>query len=56
MVGNKSPIFIPNAEPILKETYGIIVYQEQVIRIANQLAVYHLLMRICFARQWVKRC
>ncbi|GMU89084.1 MAG: DNA-directed DNA polymerase [Chlorobiota bacterium] len=28
----------PKLEPILKETYGIIVYQEQVIRIANQLA------------------
>jgi len=25
-------------EPILKETYGIIVYQEQVIKIANQVA------------------
>ncbi|MBE2279252.1 MAG: DNA polymerase III subunit alpha [Ignavibacteriaceae bacterium] len=28
----------PELEPILKETYGIIVYQEQVIKIANQLA------------------
>lgn len=28
----------PKLEPILQETYGIIVYQEQVIRIANQLA------------------
>ena len=28
----------PKLEPILNETYGIIVYQEQVIRIANQLA------------------
>ncbi|MCH8304417.1 MAG: DNA polymerase III subunit alpha [Candidatus Marinimicrobia bacterium] len=28
----------PDLEPILKETYGIIVYQEQVMRIANELA------------------
>ena len=28
----------PKLEPILKETYGIIVYQEQVIQIANQIA------------------
>ncbi|MCH7618524.1 MAG: DNA polymerase III subunit alpha [Candidatus Marinimicrobia bacterium] len=28
----------PALEPILKETYGIIVYQEQVMRIANELA------------------
>ncbi len=28
----------PELEPILRETYGIIVYQEQVIQIANKLA------------------
>ena len=28
----------PVLEPILKETYGIIVYQEQVIQIANKVA------------------
>ena len=28
----------PRLEPILKETYGIIVYQEQVMRIASELA------------------
>ncbi len=28
----------PVLEPILKETYGIIVYQEQVIQIANRVA------------------
>lgn len=27
----------PNLEPILKETYGIIVYQEQVIQLANKI-------------------
>ncbi|WP_324715581.1 DNA polymerase III subunit alpha [Carboxydochorda subterranea] len=30
----------PALEPILRETYGIIVYQEQVMRIATQLAGY----------------
>jgi len=30
----------PSLEPILRETYGIIVYQEQIIRIATDLAGY----------------
>ncbi len=30
----------PRLEPILRETYGVIVYQEQVIRIAMELAGY----------------
>ncbi|RLC79176.1 MAG: DNA polymerase III subunit alpha, partial [Chloroflexi bacterium] len=30
----------PALEPILKETYGIIIYQEQIIRIATDLAGY----------------
>ncbi len=30
----------PSLEPILKETYGIIVYQEQIIQIASDLAGY----------------
>ncbi|HYG73574.1 MAG TPA: DNA polymerase III subunit alpha [Planctomycetota bacterium] len=33
---------IPQLEPILKDTYGIIVYQEQVMQIANQLAGFTL--------------
>ena len=32
----------PQLEPILKETYGVIVYQEQVMKIANVLANYSL--------------
>ena len=32
----------PQLEPILKETYGVIVYQEQVMAIANQLAGFSL--------------
>ncbi len=33
---------LPQLEPILKETYGVIVYQEQVMQIANVLANYSL--------------
>jgi len=37
--GKKEIVYLhPNLEPILKETYGIIVYQEQVIKIANVIA------------------
>ncbi len=32
----------PRLEPILKETYGVILYQEQVMRIASELANYSL--------------
>ena len=32
----------PKLEPILKETYGIIVYQEQVMRIASELAGFSM--------------
>ncbi len=33
---------LPQLEPILKETYGVIVYQEQVMNIATALADYTL--------------
>ncbi|WP_328597343.1 DNA polymerase III subunit alpha [Heliobacterium mobile] len=32
----------PNLEPILKDTYGVILYQEQVMRIASDLAGFTL--------------
>jgi DNA polymerase-3 subunit alpha len=36
--GREKPTFLhPSLEPLLKETYGIILYQEQVMRIANVL-------------------
>ncbi len=38
----KIDYFLPQLEPILKETYGIILYQEQVMQIANVLAGYTL--------------
>ncbi|MFQ5636379.1 MAG: DNA polymerase III subunit alpha [bacterium] len=41
--GQKSIEYLhPSLEPILKETYGIIVYQEQVMRIASQLAGFSM--------------
>ncbi|OGR06428.1 MAG: DNA polymerase III subunit alpha [Deltaproteobacteria bacterium RIFOXYD12_FULL_50_9] len=33
---------LPQLKPILEETYGVIVYQEQVMKIANVLASYSL--------------
>ncbi len=33
---------VPELEPILKETYGVIVYQEQVMKIAGSLANYSM--------------
>jgi len=33
---------IPQLEPILKETYGVIVYQEQVMKIASEVAGFTL--------------
>lgn len=40
----KKPVnyIIPQLEPILKETYGIIVYQEQVMKIAHEVIGYTL--------------
>src|SRR5262245_65552606 len=32
----------PMLEPILKETYGVIIYQEQVLQIAQVMAGYSL--------------
>jgi len=38
----KIKYFLPRLEPILKETYGVILYQEQVMKIAQLLANYNL--------------
>ena len=41
--GSKQPSYLhPLLKPILKETYGIMTYQEDVIRIARELAGYSL--------------
>jgi DNA polymerase III subunit alpha len=42
-LGEKQPDYLhPSLEPILKETYGVIVYQEQVMQIAQVLSGYSL--------------
>ncbi len=41
--GRKKVVYdLPQLEPILKDTYGVIVYQEQVMQIARSLAGYSL--------------
>jgi len=41
--GKKDVVYLlPELEPILKETYGVIVYQEQVMRIAASIAGYSM--------------
>jgi DNA polymerase III subunit alpha len=41
--GKKEVVYdLPQLEPILSETYGVIVYQEQVMQISNILAGYSL--------------
>ena len=41
--GRKQVVYdLPQLEPILKDTYGVIVYQEQVMQIARTLAGYSL--------------
>ncbi len=41
--GKKKTEYIhPNLKPILEETHGVIVYQEQVMEIANQIAGFSL--------------
>jgi DNA polymerase-3 subunit alpha len=41
--GKKSVEYmVPELEPILRETYGVIVYQEQVMKIAGELANYSM--------------
>ncbi|MEE9487554.1 MAG: DNA polymerase III subunit alpha [Candidatus Brocadiales bacterium] len=41
--GRETPSYLhPSLEPFLKETYGIILYQEQVMRIANRLGGFSL--------------
>ena len=42
MAANKSVNPHPALEPILKETYGVLVYQEQVLRMARDLAGYSI--------------
>ena len=41
--GRKPIVYpLPQLEPILKETYGVMLYQEQVMKVAGELASYSL--------------
>ncbi|MBX6425847.1 MAG: DNA polymerase III subunit alpha [Variibacter sp.] len=41
--GHEKPDYIhPKLEPVLRETFGVIIYQEQVMQIARELAGYSL--------------
>ena len=41
--GHRPPEYpLPQIQPVLEETYGVIVYQEQVMKIANIMASYSL--------------
>jgi DNA polymerase-3 subunit alpha len=46
---------LPQLEPLLKETLGVIVYQEQVMQIANRIASYSSANPISCAAPWVKK-
>ncbi len=45
---------LPDMAEYLEETYGITVYQEQVMLLSQKLAALVKAMRTCCARQWVK--
>jgi DNA polymerase-3 subunit alpha len=46
---------LPQLEPILSDTYGVIAYQEQVMRIAQALAGFTLGQPTCCARPWARK-
>jgi len=46
---------LPQLKDILEETYGVILYQEQVMQIANLLASFSLEKRTSFAAPWERR-
>jgi DNA polymerase III subunit alpha len=51
----RSSIPIPRPEAILEPTYGVILYQEQVMQIAQVLAGYSLGPPTCCAAPWARR-
>ena len=46
---------LPAIEPILAETYGVIAYQEQVMRISNVSPASRSAKPTCCARRWARR-
>ena len=55
--GQEQPEYIhPKLEPILRETYGVIIYQEQVMQIARRLSPATRSARpTCCAAPWARR-
>ena len=45
----------PLVEPVLAETYGIMVYQEQVMQTAQVLGGYSLAAPTCCAAPWARK-
>src|SRR5260370_31447190 len=54
--GRKSIVYdLPDLKPILEETYGVILYQEQVMQISNVVAGYSLGEADILRRRMVKK-
>jgi DNA polymerase III subunit alpha len=53
--GARWSIMLPELEGILKDSLGVIVYQEQVMQISNVLASYSWARRICCGARWARR-
>ena len=54
--GQKKVTYLhPKLEPILKDTYGVILYQEQVMQIVSVLGGFSLGEAISCAAPWEKR-
>ena len=47
--------FHPDLEPVLDATYGVILYQEQVMQIAQVLVGTALALPICFVVPWERK-
>ena len=45
----------PELEPVLSNTYGVILYQEQVMQIAQVLANYTWVGPIFCVKRWVRK-
>lgn len=55
MHGGEFEYLHPLLEGVLEPTYGIMVYQEQVMQAHSTVRVIRLVVRICCAGQWVRK-
>ena len=54
--GRKQVVYdLPELKEILEETYGVIVYQEQVMQIANRSPATRWAKPTCCAAPWARR-